>query len=94
MGARSDYVKATMPFALTARWSGEAFDFGEQDGPGAADAGPDRDRSEGAVLGAGAALHAGIEVTQAGFSVFDLKNSMGTDLRAHPAARAFLRVIA
>jgi len=81
-------------FGLAAGRSGQPFDFGKQDGPGAADASPDGDCCEGAIFGAGAALHAGIEVMQASFSIFKVKNGVRTNLKAHPAARAFLGVIA
>lgn len=55
---------------LIAGWGTFASNSGEQNGPGAADTGPDRDRSKSAVLGAGAALHADIEVSHASFSIF------------------------
>lgn len=49
---------------------------------GATDPGPDLDRPQSAIAGAGAAFHATIAVRQAGFAPVHFKNAMGTNVRA------------
>ena len=63
------------------------------DGQCATDAGPDFDRPDGAIAGAGAAFHAAIVVRQAGLAAIHDENAVGTDVRAQSAARAFFGAV-
>jgi len=56
----------------------------------ATDTGIDEDSMDRAIPGAGAALHAGIEVNDPSFSLYHRKDLVRTDLQTSATANAFL----
>jgi hypothetical protein len=80
-------LAATFIRRTTAGWRA-ALQGTLNNGAGAAHAGINGHRSERAIALAGAAFHAGIAVNDAGFAIFQDKNSMWTDGKTHAATIA------
>ena len=69
-----------------------AVELAVNDGGSAANPGVDGNRTESAILGAGATFHAAVQIDEMRLAVFDLKHGMGADLGAKAATRAFCLV--